>query len=235
MTDPKYYGDYFGALKEPFISPFETGELKIKTTFYIKFVKRFFDIVISFIAIIITLPINIIMAIITYFILGSPIIFWHYRPGLGEKPFRMIKFRNMTNQTDENGILLPPEQRVTAIGKFFRKTSLDELLQFWLIFIGKMSIIGPRPLLMSYLPGYTMEQHKRHSVKPGLECPMPEYNGEGISWDERLKNDLWYVEHVSLKTDMVMMARLVKLVFNSGRSKTRSEKMDTYLYSKQGK
>ncbi len=225
MNDPRLYGDYFGALNREYTSPFETGELKIKRTFYTAVGKRLLDILISLPAVILTAPINLIMAVITYFSLGSPILFMHYRPGLGEKPFKMVKFRNMTNETDENGELLPPSQRVTPIGIFFRKTSLDELLQFWLILIGKMSIIGPRPLLMYYLPNYSLEQHKRHAVKPGLECPLPVYKGE-VSWEERLENDLWYVENVSLKTDCIMIMRLIKLVFNSGRSKTRAEKID---------
>ena len=231
MSDPRRQGDYFGALKQEYISPFETGELKIKRTFYTVVVKRLLDILIALPAVIVTLPINLIMAIITYVTLGSPILFTHYRPGLGEKPFKMVKFRNMTNETDENGQLLPPSQRVTKVGAFFRKTSLDELLQFWLILIGKMSIIGPRPLLMHYLPAYSMEQHKRHAVRPGLECPLPVYKGE-VSWEERLNNDLWYVQNISFKTDMIMLARLVKLVFNSGRSKTRAEKIDQSFLEK---
>lgn len=231
MSDPRMYGDYFGALNQEYTSPFETGELKIKRTFYTVVVKRILDVLISLPAVIVTIPINLIVALITYFSLGFPILFMHYRPGLGEKPFKMVKFRNMTNETDENGELLPPSQRVTKVGVFFRKTSLDELLQFWLILIGKMSIIGPRPLLMCYLPDYSLEQHKRHAVRPGLECPLPAYKGD-VDWEERLENDLWYVENVSFKTDCIMLVRLIKLVFNSGRSKTRGEKIDGYLFEK---
>ena len=225
MADRRLYGDYFGALNQDYTSPFETGELKVKKTFYVVVVKRFFDIVISLIAVVVTLPINLIMAIITFFTLGNPIIFSHYRPGLGEKLFKMVKFRNMTNEKDEKGELLPPDQRVTKVGAFFRKTSLDELLQFWLILIGKMSIIGPRPLLVYYLPGYSKKQHLRHSVKPGLECPLPVYKGE-VTWEDRLNNDIWYAENVSFVTDIKMVFRLIKLVFNTDRAKTRSEKID---------
>lgn len=218
--------DYFGALHEDYVNPFETGEIKIVNTFYVKYVKRGIDIIISLLAVIITLPINIVIGIITFFDLGPPILFMHERPGLGEQPFTMVKFRNMTNDTDDNGKLLPASERVTKIGKFLRQTSLDELLQFWLILQGKVSIIGPRPLLMSYLPRYDKKQHKRHAVKPGLECPLPNYSSESTSWEERFENDVWYVEHVSFKTDVIMMFRLIKLVFNNDRNKVRGEKID---------
>ncbi|MDO5423999.1 MAG: sugar transferase [Eubacteriales bacterium] len=218
--------NYFGALHEKYTNPFETGELNLVNTFYVKYVKRTFDIIISLSAVIVTLPINLVIGIITFFDLGRPIFFVHERPGLGERPFKMIKFRNMTNEVDENGKLLPASERITKMGKFFRQTSLDELLQFWLILQGKMSIIGPRPLLMSYLPRYDRRQHMRHAVRPGLECPLMHYSADGPSWEERLENDVWYVEHISFKTDVIMIIRLVKLVFNSNRTKVRSEKID---------
>ena len=215
----------FGALTEEFVDPYSAGELTIKKTFYIVVVKRLIDIIISAAALIVTAPINIVIAIITLINPGIPIIFSHHRPGLAEKPIKIVKFRNMTNETDENGDLLPPEQRVTKVGRILRKTSLDELLQFGLIFIGKMSIIGPRPLLMSYLPKYTLDQHRRHSVKPGLECPMPDYSGE-ITWEQRIDNDLWYVDNISFKTDCIMFIRLIKLIFNRKRAANRGEKID---------
>lgn len=218
--------DYYGALDKEYVNPYKTGELKIVDSFYCVYVKRMLDIIICLIAVIITLPINIIIGIITFFDVGTPMFFVHKRPGLGEEPFTMVKFRNMTNATDENGNLLQASDRVTNFGKFVRATSLDELLQFWLILQGKMSIIGPRPLLMIYLPRYNMRQHKRHAVKPGLECPMPYYLPEGFSWEERLENDVWYAEHVSFKTDIIMMIRLIKLVFNSNRSKIRGTNID---------
>lgn len=219
--------EYFGALTEEYINPYETGDLKIVDSFYVKYVKRCFDIIISLIAVIITLPVNIVIGIVTLCYLGRPIFFSHERPGLAEKPIRMVKFRNMTNEKDDKGNLLPPSQRVTKIGKFLRQTSLDELLQFWLILEGKMSIIGPRPLLMAYLPRYDSRQHKRHAVKPGLECPLAYYSPNGTSWEQRLENDVWYVEHISFKTDMIMLFRLVKLVFNHNRSSVRGDKIDS--------
>ena len=217
---------YFGELNESFISPYTTGELSTKQTFYVRVVKRLIDIVISSAAILVTLPVNLMIAAATFLDVGRPIFFIHERPGLGEAPFKMVKFRNMTNETDVNHELLPAAERVTKFGSFLRKTSLDELLQFWLILTGKMSIIGPRPLLMKYLPKYTRRQHLRHAVRPGLECPLPDYAKSEITWEERLENDVWYVEHVGFKTDCVMMLRLVRLVFNRKRADVRSEKID---------
>lgn len=226
MGDLKQTPHYFGELNENFISPFMTGELSIKQTIYVKYVKRLIDIVFSLAAILLTLPVNLLIAAATFVDVGSPIFFVHERPGLGEKPFKMVKFRNMTNETDENNELLPASERITRLGKFLRKTSLDELLQFWLILIGKMSIIGPRPLLMKYLPRYSKRQHLRHAVRPGLECPLPDYRKAIITWEERLQNDVWYVENISFKTDCIMIFRLIKLVFNKKRAGIRSEKID---------
>lgn len=226
MGDLKQTPHYFGELNENFISPFMTGELSIKQTIYVKYVKRLIDIVFSLAAILLTLPVNLLIAAATFVDVGSPIFFVHERPGVGEKPFKMVKFRNMTNETDENNELLPASERITRLGKFLRKTSLDELLQFWLILIGKMSIIGPRPLLMKYLPRYSKRQHLRHAVRPGLECPLPDYRKAIITWEERLQNDVWYVENISFKTDCIMIFRLIKLVFNKKRAGIRSEKID---------
>lgn len=225
---------YFGALTEKYCNPYEDGELKIVDSFYVKYVKRCLDIMISLPAVVVTLPVNLVIGIVTFCYLGRPVFFSHERPGLAEKPIKMVKFRNMTNEKDENGNLLPPSQRVTKIGKFLRKTSLDELLQFWLILEGKMSIIGPRPLLMVYLPRYSSRQHKRHAVKPGLECPLADYSPDGVSWEERLENDVWYVEHISFKTDMIMLFRLIKLVFNHTRSSVRGNKIDSEFKNERG-
>lgn len=219
--------DYFGSLNEEYISPFDTGDLRIKRTFYVVVVKRVLDILMVFPLLILTLPINLVIGIITLFDVGHPVFFSHERPGLGEKPFTVVKFRNMTNAKDENGNLLPPCERITKFGAFVRKTSLDELLQLWLIFIGEMSIIGPRPLLMEYLPRYNMRQHIRHAVKPGLECPMNDYDGSPMTWEKRFENDVWYVENVSFKTDCKMLFRLIRLVFDKKRAGIRGASIDT--------
>lgn len=213
----------FGALVEPFESPFETGELKVVDTFYVKYIKRAFDIGISLIAVIISLPVNLFIAIVTYFDLGRPLFFSHQRPGLAEQPFTIVKFRNMSEKKDSNGNLLPPDQRVTQIGKLARKTSMDELLQFWLILQGKMSIIGPRPLLMSYLPKYNMQQHLRHAVRPGLECPSLVKRDHPRTWEEQFEDDVWYVEHISFLVDIKMIWHLLKMVFDKKDVERRSE------------
>lgn len=226
QNNKRFVNKKFGELKEKYASPFETGELKIVDSFYVKYVKRALDIVVAIIAVIITAPINIVLVVITAFDVGFPLLFVHKRPGLGEKPIKIIKFRNMKNTVDENGKLLPAAERVTRWGTIARKTSLDELLQFWLILVGKMSVIGPRPLLMEYLPRYSLEQHMRHSVKPGLECPVMI---EGLNmdiWEERFKNDVWYVKNVSFTTDCKMMVKLFRLVVNRKRANVRGEKID---------
>ena len=223
---PKVTANYFGKLNEPYESPFDNGTLTVKNTFYLRYVKRGFDFMVALVAVTVTLPVNLVLLALTFLDVGRPIFFIHERPGLGEKPFKMVKFRNMTNAVDANGALLEPAMRITRLGRFVRKTSLDELLQFWLILFGKMSLIGPRPLLMMYLPRYSLRQHRRHAVRPGLECPMPVYTDSRDTWETRLENDVWYVENVSLKTDCLMLLRLFQLVFNSKRAKVRASKLD---------
>ena len=141
------------------------------TGIYARYGKRCLDIVLSAIALVVTLPINVVIAIITLADLGRPLFFRQVRVGKDAKPFTIVKFRNMTEERNEKGDLLPPEQRVTAWGKFVRKTSLDELLNFWSIFKGDMSIIGPRPLPEVYLQRFSKRHMHRLDVRPGLECP----------------------------------------------------------------
>lgn len=217
--------NYFGALKEEYRNPYTAGEIQLVDTFYVKYVKRVLDIILSLLAVVLTFPINVIIGIVTFFDVGRPILFFHERPGLGEKPFTIVKFRNMTNEKDKEGNLLPSSERVTQFGKFVRKTSLDELLNFWSILKGDMSLIGPRPLLMSYLPKYDLRQHKRHAVKPGLECPSLVMRDHTRTWEEQFEDDVWYVEHVSFKTDCRMIWELVKLVFNKQELNRRSKAM----------
>lgn len=180
-----------------------------KESLYSRYGKRIIDIIISFVAIVIFLPINFIIGIITYFDVGRPIFFKQTRMGKNCKPFTMIKFRNMTNQTDENGVLLRADERVTKWGRFVRKTSLDELLNFLNIFMGDMSIIGPRPLPDVY-KGIFNEYHElRHSVLPGLDCPLRDQT-KLMTWENRLENDAWYAQNVSFITDAKLIWLLVK-------------------------
>ena len=194
-----------------------------RDTIYTRYVKRLFDIIIAAFALVITSPINLVLAVATFFDVGRPLLFHQTRTGKDGKPFRITKFRNMTNETDTSGVLLPPKERITRWGRFVRKTSLDELLNFWSIFKGDMSLIGPRPLIEKYLPRYSDRHMMRHAVRPGLECPLLDESIKELSgWNQRLENDVWYVEHVSFAVDAKMIAALVRMVFDRKQTKSRS-------------
>ena len=197
--------------------------VRVKDTFYTRYGKRALDILISGLALLVTLPINLIIAVVTFFDVGSPIFFHQKRIGRNCETFEIIKFRNMTNATDANGVLLPPKERVTKWGKFVRKTSLDELLNFWSIFKGDMSLIGPRPLVGRYLPRYSDRHRMRHAVRPGLECPcIVKQEFEGTKWEHQFENDIWYVENVSFLTDIKMILGLVRMVVDPKSTASRS-------------
>lgn len=192
-----------------------------KKSIYTVFVKRFIDFFVALLALTVTLPVNLIIGICTYFDVGSPIFFKQERVGKDGKTFRIIKFRNMTNATNEKGELLPPKDRVTKFGKFVRKTSLDELLNFWSILKGDMSLIGPRPLVNEYA-GYMADRHRmRTAVRPGLECPIIIKTDYASTWTEQFENDVYYVENVSFLLDVKMLFALVKMVFNRKSSSVR--------------
>ena len=179
---------------------------------YKKYIKRILDIILSLIAIIVTLPIFLIVGILILIFIGQPAIFRQKRPGKNEKIFTMYKFRTMTNKKDEDGNLLPDELRLTKLGKFLRKTSLDEIPEFINILKGDMSFVGPRPLLVEYLPYYTEEEHHRHDVRPGL-TGWAQANGRNlVNWDERFKLDLEYVNNVSLKMDIKVILKTINVV-----------------------
>lgn len=179
---------------------------------YKKFFKRFFDIVLSLIAIIILSPVYLIISILVLIFMGWPIFFKQPRPGKNEKIFNMYKFRTMTNKKDKDGNLLPDEQRLNGFGKFLRKTSLDELPEIFLILSGKMSFVGPRPLVVQYLPYYTEEEHHRHDVRPGL-TGWAQVNGRNnLNWDDRFKLDVEYVNNISLKFDVKIILLTIKKV-----------------------
>lgn len=192
----------------------DTALLKVKNTFYVKYGKRFLDILISGIVLLMTIPINAVIMVVTYFDVGNPIIFRQERIGRNEHTFFLCKFRNMTNEKNAYGELLPPADRVTKWGKFVRKTSLDELLNFWSILKGDMSIIGPRPLPLKYLERFSLYHKQRHLVRPGLECPFHDAKFASEGWQGRFDNDIWYVQNISFLTDMKMIGLLVKKVFS---------------------
>jgi undecaprenyl phosphate N,N'-diacetylbacillosamine 1-phosphate transferase len=184
-----------------------------KAGFYEKYIKRLFDIIISGVALIILSPILLIVALLVRSKLGSPVIFHQQRPGYQEKIFGLCKFRSMTDERDENGNLKPDEVRLTSFGKKLRSTSLDELPELWNIFKGDMSLIGPRPLLVKYLPLYNDFQKHRHDVKPGL-TGWAQVNGRNtISWEQRFEYDIEYVNNISFLMDLKILFQTVAVVF----------------------
>ena len=188
--------------------------IAVKRSFYAKYGKRLLDIIVGGTAFLIALPINLIIGIVTFFDVGRPIFFSQERIGKDGKPFKLTKFRNMTNETNEDGILLPPEQRITKWGSFVRKTSLDELLNLWNVVKGDMSIIGPRPLTRKYYERFNDYHQQRHMIRPGLECPFHDKKCAKLGWQGRFDNDVWYVENVSFSTDIKMFFYLIKKVLS---------------------
>lgn len=183
-----------------------------KRGFYELVVKRFFDIVLSLVLIVLLSPLLLITAILVRIKLGSPVIFKQNRPGKDEKIFRLMKFRTMTNATDEEGRLLPDSVRLTKFGKLLRSTSIDELPELINILKGDMSFIGPRPLLVKYLDRYTPEQRRRHEVKPGLTGLATSKVRNGASWDTKFKYDLEYVDNISFLLDIKIIFWTIKIV-----------------------
>ena len=174
--------------------------------------KRSLDIVIASTALVVLSPLYLYVAYKVRKNLGSPVLFRQTRPGLHGKPFDMIKFRTMTDARDASGQLLPNDQRLTSFGKMLRSTSLDEMPELWNVIKGDMSIVGPRPLLMEYLPLYNEEQAKRHNVRPGMTGHAQVNGRNSISWQEKFKLDTWYVEHQSIWLDFKIMLQTVKKV-----------------------
>ena len=202
---------------------------------YKKFFKRFLDIFISFIAIIVLLPIYLIIGILVLIFMGWPIIFKQPRPGKNEKIFNMYKFRTMTNKQDKNGKLLPDKDRLTKFGIFLRKTSLDELPELFLILLGKMSFVGPRPLLVEYLDYYTEEEHHRHDVRPGL-TGLAQVSGRNLlTWDEKLKIDIDYVNNITFIVDVKIILKTVKTVFKREGINNADSATMTFLYDEREK
>ena len=182
---------------------------------YRNFIKPFFDFSLSLTLILILSPVFLLLILLLYFFNRKNVFFFQARPGKDEKVFKIVKFKTMTDQKDESGNLLPDEFRLTKMGKFVRKTSLDELPQLFNVMRGDMSFVGPRPLLVSYLPLYNKEQKKRHLIKPGI-TGWAQVNGRNtISWEKKFQYDVWYVHHQGFLLDVKILLLTVKKVIKS--------------------
>ena len=183
-----------------------------KKGFYEKYIKRPQDFLCALLACIVLSPVLLIVAILVRVKLGTPVMFSQERPGLNGEIFKLYKFRTMTSETDENGNLLPDEQRLTAFGKKLRATSLDELPELGCILIGKMSVVGPRPLLVKYLPLYNEHQARRHEVRPGFTGYAQANGRNALSWEQKFDMDVEYVDHVTFRGDWKIIFQTVKTV-----------------------
>lgn len=196
---------------------------------YVKLIKRLGDIFGSLIAILLFSPLILIITVLLFFANDGQPFFLQKRPGKNGKIFTIIKFKTMNDKKDNKGKLLPDVDRITKIGGFVRNSSLDELLQLFNVLLGDMSFVGPRPLLVSYLPLYNEEQAKRHLVKPGI-TGWAQVNGRNaISWEQKFDYDVWYVNNISLKTDLKIILKTIKKVFKKeGVSASETETMGMF-------
>lgn len=213
----------------------ENTAVKRKVGFYEKYIKRLLDIVCALLAIIVFCWLYGLLAILVRVKLGSPILFSQERPGKDEKIFKLYKFRTMTDARDENGVLLPDEERLTRFGKLLRATSLDELPEAVNILKGDMSVIGPRPLLVKYLPRYNAFQHRRHEVRPGLSGYAQVHGRNALNWEERFSLDVWYVDHVSFIGDLKIVVQTIGKAFikRDGISSDTSATMEEFTGSEE--
>jgi sugar transferase EpsL len=182
-------------------------------------IKRVFDAAASLLLLCLLSPVMVGIAVAARFAIGRPVLFRQVRPGLNGKPFELVKFRTMTDAKDAEGRLLPDDQRLNAFGRWLRRSSLDELPELWNVLLGDMSLVGPRPLLMEYLELYSEEQFRRHAVRPGL-TGWAQVNGRNaISWEQKFKFDIWYVEHQSLRLDLhILWLTLIRVLRGDGVS-----------------
>ena len=202
----------------------------ITSKMYKKFLKRFLDFLISATVLLIIWPILLLITIFLHFAnRGAGAFFTQSRPGKNGKIFTVIKFKTMTDEKDANGKLLPDAQRLTKVGKFIRSTSLDELPQLINVLKGDMALIGPRPLLPEYLPLYSKEQARRHEVRPGITGWAQVHGRNAISWQEKFKLDVWYVDHCSLAVDLkIIWLTIMKVVKREGISSATSVTMEPF-------
>ena len=200
---------------------------------YRLFFKRIIDIFLSLIFILLFWWLYIVIIILVKKKLGSPVLFEQERPGLNEKIFTMYKFRTMTDEKDKNGNLLPDKDRLTKFGRFLRSTSLDEIPELWNVLKGEMSLVGPRPLLVEYLLKYTKEEKRRHEVRPGI-TGFAQVNGRNnTTWEERFKNDIYYVENISFLLDLrIIIKTILKVIKKSDINQSENVTMKNFLDEK---
>jgi len=191
--------------------------------------KRLFDLILSFIGLLFLLPVMVLFALLVRLKIGSPIFFKQARPGLNGEIFNMYKLRTMTDESGQNRVLLSDKDRLTKFGEFLRSTSLDELPGLWSVLKGDMSLVGPRPLLIEYLPLYSEKQSRRHEVKPGI-TGWAQVNGRNaISWDEKFDLDIWYVDNQSIWLDIkVLWMTVKKVIMRDGISQNNHVTMDKF-------
>lgn len=195
-----------------------------------KYIKRFFDIISSFLALLIFSPLLLVLIIVGRFVMKGNPFFTQERPGKDEKIFKLIKFRTMTNEKDENGNLLPDADRLTGYGEFLRKTSLDELPELINILKGDMSVIGPRPLLVQYIPRYNEHQHRRHEVNPGLTGYAQAYGRNSLTWEDKFDKDVYYVDNISLALDIkILFQTVLSVLKREGISSETSATMEEFM------
>jgi lipopolysaccharide/colanic/teichoic acid biosynthesis glycosyltransferase len=192
-------------------------------------VKRIFDIIVSLLLLTLLLPVFVVVAVAVGILLGTPVLFRQQRPGLGGAPFTLLKFRTMRELREVNGEMLPDAERLTAFGRFLRRSSLDELPELFNVLRGDMSLVGPRPLLMEYMPLYTCEQARRHEVRPGI-TGLAQVSGRNVlDWDEKFKLDVWYVQNRSFLLDMRILVRtLTSVLRGDGVSKPGHATVDRF-------
>jgi lipopolysaccharide/colanic/teichoic acid biosynthesis glycosyltransferase len=205
-----------------------------KAGFYTLYVKRLLDLILSFSTLILLSPLIGLLSILVVIKMARPIFFQQTRPGFHAKPFRLLKFRTMSGGRNSEGKLLPDDQRLTRFGRFMRRTSLDELPELFNVLKGDMSLVGPRPLLMRYLDRYTLEQARRHKVKPGI-TGWAQVNGRNaISWEQKFEHDVWYVDHMSLSLDLRIIGMTIwKILKREGISQPGHATAEEFLGTSQ--
>lgn len=193
-------------------------------------IKRLMDILGASMALLLLFPLIVVTALLIYIRMGKPVFFCQTRPGLNGLPFKMLKFRTMSNATDASGQVLNDEQRITRVGSLLRSTSLDELPELWNVLLGQMSLVGPRPLLMEYLDRYSPQQARRHEVKPGI-TGWAQINGRNaISWDEKFSLDVWYVDNRTFWLDIkILFYTVVKVIRRKDINSTESATMPEFV------